>query len=144
MNKVNTPFCVFLIIVGVGFLAGSLWFLWSGQKFEATAERVSGTIIALQRGTGKGSHLLHPVVEYADRQGRRYRMVGGANSFDNYSLNQSVNILYDPQQPARARIDNNINPYTGGMVMVMIGIFFILAGSFLYTTIDRTPKSGES
>ncbi|GIW72147.1 MAG: hypothetical protein KatS3mg102_1689 [Planctomycetota bacterium] len=111
------PHRVIRIVLGsflaIGLLLAALaaYFLWDAMGFRATAASTEGTVIGLAwtSSTGTTSHTMHtaaPVVEFT-ANGQRYRFTSSVSSNPPaYSVGERVQVLYDPEQPQRARIDS--------------------------------------
>jgi hypothetical protein len=122
-------------------LAAGAWAVWRGvgpwqadRRFRQTARDAAGTITEMrwyQRGSGSRSRNVgHPVLRFETDDGRVVETesyagdsAGGAEEGDR------VDVLYDPADPARARVAAPAAMEIGTAALsVVIGVLFVLFG----------------
>ncbi|WP_247215096.1 DUF3592 domain-containing protein [Synechococcus sp. C9] len=105
------------IFAGVGaiFFAVGLVFLHHTRTFLATAATAPGEVIALERRGG-----YHPVVQFQLPDGEPMRFAG--------QVGQSVEVLYNPEQPRSARIRSFLELWFVATLFTSMGGLFLLIG----------------
>ena len=117
-----------LLVAGVGLLLLGGHLHRRTEAFLAKAVRSHGVVVSLARQHSSRSDTFAPVVEF-EQGGRTYRFTDSISSRPAmYATGDSVGVLYDPDNPANARIDrgrwNRIVPILiGGF-----GVLFCFAG----------------
>lgn len=114
------------IFAGVGaiFLALGLVFLHHTRTFLATAATAPGEVIALERRGG-----YHPVVQFQLPDGEPMRFAGQVGSTPPaYQVGQSVEVLYNPEQPRSARIRSFLELWFVATLFTSMGGLFLLIG----------------
>lgn len=120
---------VAFLLVGVAMLAGAGWAENSARRFEASAERASGTVIEFARRRSDDGYTYAPVVEWRDARGTRQEFVGSAASNPpSYERGETVAVLYPPGMPGRARIADCTNRYFLPLLFGGLGAVFALVG----------------
>jgi len=141
------------LLIGLVLLTVSVWLFQRAATFEATAATTSGTVINLVSSHGRrldrdglalARRSIHyrPVVEFIDSQGRRKEMQSAFGSNPPaYKSGEQVTILYDPDNPEFAVIDD-WHRYSSEVILLGIGIIFSVVGSgILFASRNQnTPK----
>jgi hypothetical protein len=129
--------CVGLLLVVVMFVGFGALFAGVGgaslvrdRRLNQRAARTSGVVVALERRTlAGGGALPFPVVEFVAVDGRRWRFRSdSASALSPFAVGQSVAVLYDPADPARARIDAAALQWALPVVFLALGGMFFLTG----------------
>jgi uncharacterized membrane protein len=133
---------IILIIVGGMFALMGLAFIVIGIVFSVNANNrkthrtghTTGTVVRISEDdsslTGRYPTVVMyaPVVEYWVN-GQRYEKCNKMYSSPcKYSLGQNVPLLYDPNRPEDMEIEGD-TVTNAGVVILVLGIFFILAGA---------------
>jgi hypothetical protein len=127
---------VFLSIAGVlGLLLGLALVAYSvslhrkEKQFQARACRARGQVVAIEEGpdTVDGGVLLYPVVEFRAPGGRTVEFRHPVGTYPCwYRVGQPVTVLFDPEEPDRARVDSFLSRSFGGLVPGCVGGAFLL------------------
>lgn len=134
------------IFLFAGLVMGSLvgYFYYMEVAFEKIAVKTDGVVTDLvrQRSTNTlsssskfrhSSSTFRAVVAFKDSSGRSREYVDSAGSNPpRYEIGDTVQILYDPQRPSRAAIDDTMGRF--GLIIIVGGlasIFTLLGGILL-------------
>jgi len=125
---------VFLCI-GLGLLLGSAWLFQRAAEFDETAITAPGTVINLIKSVEsrhsrdgfdrRSSSIAYtPVVAFIDSRGRRQEMQSDVSSNPPaYKRGEQVTVLYDPDNPEFAVIDD-WHRHLAGLITGGMGLIF--------------------
>lgn len=126
----------FLILGGVGFLflLLAVFIYIRTVSFINSAQEVVGTVIRLESSrSSKGGTTYAPVFQFRTIEGQMIEVR------DNMSSNppmfregQSVEVLYDPENPQKARIKKWFSLYYLPLFLAGMGLIFSCVGVFLF------------
>ncbi len=111
------------------------WLCADSWRFVRGAVRTEGTIVAVEEETGEGARYT-PVFEFTDQSGRTHRVTSQVAAFSRmHSVGAKVPVLYNPDSPESARIEDffalwgraSVALALGG-VLFLPGFLIILAG----------------
>lgn len=130
-------------IIGVAMLIGTGYFYSSQNDFIATAKSSQGEVIDLirkeSRDDGTTSYTYAPAVRFADDRGERQEFVSNHSSNPPaYSKGENVEVLYAPDNPGDAIIDDFWGRW--GIVAILGGtglIFSLIGGGLLFWMIRK-------
>jgi hypothetical protein len=119
-----------LVLAGVGGVIG-----YSTYSFQQTAERATGTVVDLdvRWGSHKSrstSRAEYPVVEF-EAGGEWYTFRSAVTSTSHPEIGDEVSVLYDPADPADARLDGGLLNHVLELIFGGIGVLFAVVGSSL-------------
>ncbi|MCL1922196.1 MAG: DUF3592 domain-containing protein [Kiritimatiellaeota bacterium] len=95
------------IYLGIGsaiFSLAGVWVLYRALQLWKHGVLATGTVV--EKGTRrgkKGAVLVYPIIEYATPSGEKHRLNGVASASDKVPIGATVDILYWPGNPRRAR-----------------------------------------
>jgi len=113
-------------VIGVGFLLVGLGFLRETYVFLRTATRSMGKVIAIIEDDNDSSY---PVVKFQLPDGEPMRFAGQVGSTPPaYQVGQSVEVLYNPEQPRSARIRSFLELWFVATLFTSMGGLFLLIG----------------
>ncbi len=135
MEKVSWIFKLFAT-AGVVLLAAAVWVAQSERSFVERSETVSGVVIAnvLTRSTSHNGgtsyrYYYHPRVRFQTDTGADVQFVSGAGADPpSYHVNDTVTVLYDPQNPSNASIKGFFSLWGAAFVLMILGVAFSLFG----------------
>jgi hypothetical protein len=111
-SRFNKVFSPLLALLGAIVLAGGAYVTVDRVDFISVAEPVQGKITGFERkgflrGDSVGWSLsVYPIFSFVTKAGETVTVSDDIGSrYPQYQVGESVVILYDPQDPARARID---------------------------------------
>jgi hypothetical protein len=121
----RTPAIVSLLL-GFGLLAGAGYFYSSTRHLIATAQKVPGTVVGFERRSSKRGHSDYPVIEFTTASGeiRRFTTSGAGD----YAKNETVDVLYDTDDPAKARLNVFIELWLGSLALGAFGLLCLGCG----------------
>ncbi len=132
--------------IGVALLVGALALALSTRRFIASADRSTGTVVELiqVRDKDDGSVTYKPVVEYTSKRGQRITFTSSFSSNPpSYSVGESVDVLYAPDEPNDARIDGFGSLWLGPLILSLIGAVFAAIGLAIVLTSRARQKRSE-
>lgn len=121
-------------LIGIGLLGITFAFVRSAQNFIQKATETQGRVTALTPVTDKqnGSVTYAPVFTYTASDGQTYTITSSMSSNPpDFAVGQNVPILYDPQNPAGARLKSAGQLYLIPLIVGPIGLVFIAVGFVL-------------
>ncbi|MGF1727346.1 DUF3592 domain-containing protein [Photobacterium nomapromontoriensis] len=116
------------LLIGILLLYVSFTLTQSTNKFLDTAIQTQGSVIALQRDS---EGVYFPIFEFTTNDGQPVQIKSSSGSqAPKYHENEAVTILYSPDDPNEARLNDTFSIYGGGIITGGIGFVFILISSF--------------
>ncbi|WP_433467346.1 DUF3592 domain-containing protein [Spirillospora sp. CA-128828] len=126
------------IAFGVAFVLGGIHRYRTSRAFMATAHRVPGIVAGIHRVSTTDSYEFFPVLRFRTLDGTDIETVGETRggSFELTRLKgRPVPVLYDPQDPRKARMDTSsgralagsAGMAAAGCVFALIGIVMLIA-----------------
>ena len=121
------------VVVGGGFGVLGVLGLVQHRRFGARAARTQGRVVGVeerrQRIQGRRRRLLHPVVRFRTDAGQEVTVVNPIGTTFAPSPGQPVDVLYDPDRPADARLDAATSTWFVPTVMLVVGIGLFCMGA---------------
>ncbi len=117
------------LLLGLALVAHSVSLRRKEQQFQARACRARGRVVAIEEGPGPvdGGMLLYPVVEFRAPGGRTVEFRHTVGTYPCwYRVGQSVAVLFDPEEPDRARVDSVLSRSLGGLAAGCVGGAFLV------------------
>lgn len=116
-----------VILVALGLFGGGVYFATYRLDLLMHGERAEGVVVELERGTssttrGGGSPGWFPVVAFQTADGRtaRFRHRTGTNP-PRYEKGERVSVVYMPEMPEKALIDEPLLNWLLPALLLMIG-----------------------
>ncbi len=106
----------------------------SEARFRAGAERATGTIVDVgvrvhDKPGESATSTDVPVVEYTPAGGGEVRFINPVGKGDDRArIGSTVEVLYDPDNPADARIDDRYNEFARPLALAGIGLILGIGG----------------
>jgi len=127
MHTWVAPFC---------YAVGALAVVWavlayrSQRRFLSRALRASGLVVGLNESQGKGGTVYFPVVRYTTAAGATLTTTSkDSKSKRRYPIGRAIPVLYDPDQPDKAEIDE----FSSRWSMVAAALIIALIAFFIGT-----------
>ncbi|PBJ09034.1 DUF3592 domain-containing protein [Flavobacterium sp. ACN6] len=120
---------VFLII-GAALLTGAFFLYQNKSAFLEKAVSVQGTVIEMVAKRSDNSTTYSPVISFKTKSGQEITFSSSISSNPpSYSVNETVEVLYNPADPKEANINTFSSLWIGPLILGGIGIVFFLIGS---------------
>ncbi len=138
-NPRHILFWVKIALAGMGttFVAIGIAVGISNVRFVSHAKHADGVVIDLVwSSSGKGGSSAAPVVRF-ELDGKGFTFRGGVSSRPpSYSVGEKVPVLYDPEDPSKAKIDGFWDLYFLPFVFALLG-GLDLAAVGIWVMVDR-------
>ena len=137
---------VLLIFGTIGLaalVAGTIWSLESYPIFRDNVSTRGDVVGEYTEKAGKTSEVVYfPVVEFSIAGGvkMRFRSAVGSTGSPEYETGTMVDVLYDPRNPANARIGSFKSLLMGPLTTGGLGIILFLLSLMLFVKIGRFEK----
>lgn len=123
MSELNITICISvpLLLLGIGMFVGNIFFM-------LRAEKTTGIIVDYEaRRTSRGGSSFAEVVDFQGPDGKTIRFVEkSSRSRFVFKTGHSVEVLYDPNNPQKARVNSFIGMYTPPMILIFVSTILIL------------------
>lgn len=137
---------------GVGLAALAAGVVWGARRYSLykSGVRTNGVVVEVsahqstttREGRTVDSTSYYPVVEFTPADGKTRRFTGSTGSGSpSYSAGQSVAVIYDPADPAKAQLADFEQFWLGPLAVSLFGLFFLaggVGGYFLVADSDKT------
>jgi hypothetical protein len=125
------------VAVGLGLVVGGAVWAVLTIRFVEKAERVTGTVVDISRERdSEGSVFFHPVVRFTvDQRTITFRSSSGSGNPP--VIGDSVDVLYDPDDPQDAKLAGFVDLWLGPLVLGGIGV---VALTVALVALRRTRK----
>ncbi len=125
-------FAFLFALIGLGIIAGAVFFAWQKKNFLKDATPSTGTIINVRLSGG----VYYNTVRFQTEMGQTIEHTPStATSWSNYQIGQSVPIYYNRFDPQQASIGSlsGVSPWMVYIFVAGIGLFFFAVGlGFLF------------
>jgi Protein of unknown function (DUF3592) len=114
-----------LLFIGIAFV---VWM--RTREFISKAQETKGIVVRMLSKSGsKGGIIYAPVYQFRTIDGRTIEVEESIYSKPpQFQEGQSVDILYDPQNPEKARVKKWMNLYFPTIVLAGMGVIFVGIG----------------
>jgi hypothetical protein len=120
---------ILLALFAIPLLAASVWDYKSTADFLRSAQRSTGVVVALIEKGG----LYHPRVRYVDAAGREQEFESQLESRPpRFSVGQRLSVLYQPEAPAAARIEDFFVLWWVSLITAIVGLALTIAAVTLW------------
>jgi len=116
-----------LVFGGVGFLltALALFFLVRTRIFINNSQQTQGTITQMVYSRDSDSNGYTPVFRFRTLQGQEVEVSGNIRTNPpQFKVGQTIDVLYDPENPQKARIKKWFNLYFVPLLLGFLGLIF--------------------
>jgi len=132
-----------LVVVPLGMLASSMYWLNSRSSWLTTLSPSQGTVTQILEQSGDDGDILYqPVIEFQDDSGETYRLSSlWWSSPPTYDKGESVAVLYPPTDPRRAIVNRWVDkwlPPTVATVISAVLVLFASIPSLVCVVLSRT------
>jgi hypothetical protein len=134
MSQITGIFGLVLLCGGACALIFSLVAFVRTGSFIRRSVEVGGEVIRLVRSTHRGTTSYEsyaPVFSFTAVNGERYSVTSEISSSPaDFSVGESVRVIYDPADPHRARIHTFFETWGAVVISGLIGMGFVAFGSW--------------
>ncbi len=115
---------IIVILAAIVPLGVSAFLYINTWKFVNAATKTKGTVIRLDAREGsKGGTVYQPIYEFRTLDGQVITVAhDNASRPARYKVGQSVDVLYNTENPQNAKINNSTNLYMVPLVLAGVGI----------------------
>ncbi|MBB4007215.1 DUF3592 domain-containing protein [Allorhizobium taibaishanense] len=144
MGKIMTWIGYVFTLIGLAFLVTGGWLFYSDHQFAARAIHAPGVVtdLARKRGHDDDGTTFTAIVQFTDANGQSQEMADSISANPpRFSKGDKVDVLYDPQAPSSAVINDGWGRYfLPGLFSGLGFVFAIIGGTFLVIIITRNRK----
>jgi hypothetical protein len=116
-------------LAGVGLLVFAFFLYQRTEAFIERAWPAPGVVVGFERGDGDEPQTA-PVVRFETTRGEEQRFRADLYvAWRDYAMGDTVPVLYDPQRPADARVDDSLLLWVGPLVAAAFGLILILGST---------------
>ncbi|PRY65813.1 uncharacterized protein DUF3592 [Vreelandella songnenensis] len=135
----------FIIMVGAGLLVVAFFLYQNSQTFVDKAASTEGTVVGLMESRSEDSITYRPVVQYTPENGSMLEFTSSAGSNPpNYSRGQRIEVLYDPANPANARIKSFFSLWGAPLILAGLGALCFISGAGAFVFSRLAHRSNQS
>jgi hypothetical protein len=122
-------FARLVMLLGVAVVAGGGLWAWSVDQRRAAMARAEGTVVGHLKVRHGEAERFHPQVSFKTRAGAVQRFTSRAGTAEaRPEIGAAVRVLYNPLDPAAARIDAWREHWLGPSALGFVGAAFALLG----------------
>jgi hypothetical protein len=119
----------FADLVGVSLLLFGFILYQRTESFIERAWPTPGVVVGFERGDGDDPQTV-PVVRFQTTKGEERRFRADLYvAWRDYGMGDTVPVLYDPEQPADARVDDSLLLWVAPMIAGTFGLILCLGSS---------------
>ena len=126
IEKIITVFVenIIVILAAIICLGISAYLFINTRKFVSTATKTKGTVIRLDARQGsKGGTVYLPIFEFRTLDGQVFTVAhDSAQKPPQYTVGQSIDVLYIPENPQDAKISGSTNLYMLPIILAAVGV----------------------
>ena len=136
------------MLVGIGLLVGAGFMTKNTMEFMDVALSTEGTIVSSRSSYSDGSTTYAPVIEYVlPESGHKITFKHSvSSSHPGWSIGDRVKVLYHPNDPQDAMMDDGWFNWFGSIILGGIGSVFTFVGFFVSraTRKNKNPRRARS
>ena len=114
------------LFLGLALLAGSRYMFSNTRQLITTAEKAQGIVAGFERRSSKGGSTDYPVIEFATASGEMHRFTTSGPGA--YTKGKTVEVLYNANNPAHARVNVFIELWLGSLALGAFGLLCLGVG----------------
>ncbi len=132
------------ILIGAGMLIGTFFICKNTSQFIEKAIITQGTVVEIFESYSNDSEdydiTYYPLIEFTDAYGTQIEFESFGSNPPRYSVNEMVEVIYDPEYPDIAEINDYFSLWGGATILGIFGfVIFSIGGSFF--AYDMKKKS---
>ena len=128
-------------------ISGTRWGLESWPLYRESVSALGTVVDQFQKKDDKTSEVVFfPVVEFSTPTSEKVRFRGsaGSSNIPGYEAGTTVDVFYDPRNPANARIGSLKQLWTVPLTAGAIGLVLLLLSAALFVKIGRFERHLQS
>lgn len=127
---------------GLGFVLWGIWCRLDTQRFVESAVAADGKVIEITsyRKVKPDKTVYEPIIQFEDAAGELVSFTGHEVDKYEYAVGDTVEVLYEKEQPEVARIDNLAGVWGETIMLIGFGMLFVVKGSLSYTWMTVSSK----
>lgn len=115
--------------VGLALLLGALVSYQHSSDFLDSALSTQGTVVGMEKSRGADSTSYFPIIEYVTNEGQKLQFRSSTGSSrPAYSIGETVEVLYSPQQTEDARLNSYFSLWGAALILAILGAVFLFVG----------------
>lgn len=125
---------ILLLIIGLSLSAFGVFTFKKNQKLAKNGVKTMAKVVDVSEQTdtdseGFSSKSYYPVLEFVDQNSQKHKFKGNVGGGKRkYHLDQEVEIIYDPTNPAQAQMKSFFTQWIMPMIIVVVGIMLAIGG----------------
>lgn len=122
----NKTAVIVSLTLGAALLSVATYMYSDTRELISTAARAPGTVVDFERRSSKGGSSDYPVIEFTTTSGeiRRFTTTGAGD----FVMGETVEVLYDVDDPAEARVNVFIELWLGTLALGAFGLLCLGVG----------------
>jgi hypothetical protein len=131
--------------VGLLFVAIAGWLYLRDSSFAEGAVHAQGTVVEMAASSDSDGYSYTPVVEFRDADGSPHRFASSVSSNPpRYSTGETVAVIYPPDAPDNAKIDEFLERFFLVAVFGGLGtLFSAIGGGLLFHVVRKNRIAGQ-
>ena len=128
-NKISAFLMLFsgiFLTVGIGLLAGGVFWLVNALNFKATAEKITGEITRIESYLDSDGDMSHSVFVTYHYGGKLYEDVGISSYSSSMYEGKEITLYCDPERPGKIRESSMY--FFGPIMLIGMGAIFACVG----------------
>ncbi|MES5100913.1 DUF3592 domain-containing protein [Agrobacterium sp. BA1120] len=130
------------VVFGLAFAGLGAFFFYQDSQFAQRALTAQGVVSEVVRRTQESSYTA--IVRFTDAQGQQQEMADRINSSPpRFSQGDVVEVLYDPQSPSNALVNDLMGRYFLIGIFTILGVLLTLVGTgiFLFLVLKKRRET---
>lgn len=133
--------------IGLIFFIISFTMYQSNTAFLKNAVKTQGEVIEIirsktKKSNGEVSISTYPVVSFKDKVGKIITFTSSTgSSSSNYFVKQKIEVVYSPDNPEQAKINDFSSLWTGIVIFVILGALFFIFGLSIFIFMYSKAKT---
>ena len=136
-NKFMILFSSVFLFIGLGLLAGAVFWTYSASMFKKQAVEIPAEIAAIEAYRNSDGDISHQVYVNYEYDGKQYKMVALNSYSSSMYEGKEITLYCDPEHPGK--IQEKSLFYMGPIILMIMGIIFTAVGAGMIIGFLRRP-----
>lgn len=141
MKKNTNKFMILLssvfLLIGLGLLAGAVFWTYYASMFKKQAVEIPAEIAAIEAYRNSDGDISHQVYVNYEYDGKQYKMVALNSYSSSMYEGKEITLYCDPEHPGK--IQEKSLFYMGPIILMIMGIIFTAVGAGLIIGFSKRP-----